>query len=320
MKEIIIDSSTQNQRLDKFLKKYFSASSSGFIYKMLRKKNIVLNGKKDDGSSILLEGDIIKVFFSDETYNKMRGLDNSADEYEYYKKLDYNIHVIYEDDDIIALNKPANLLSQKSKASDISINEYIISYLINEKGYSLDNYRLFHPSISNRLDYNTTGVILGAKTLKGQQELSLALKERTISKYYICIVKGYVEKDIKLKGNLTKDNKNNKVSINNSENEYNIETHIEVIANSKKTSLLKIHLITGKTHQIRAHLASINHPIIGDIKYGDEKINNYYKDLYKLSSQALHSYITIYNNIEIKAPLPKIMRRIIEEEYGNLEF
>lgn len=320
MKEIIIDSSTQNQRLDKFLKKYFSASSSGFIYKMLRKKNIVLNGKKDDGSSILLEGDIIKVFFSDETYNKMRGLDNSADEFEYYKKLDYNIHVIYEDDDIIALNKPANILSQKSKASDISINEYIISYLINEKGYSLDNYRLFHPSISNRLDYNTTGVILGAKTLKGQQELSLALKKRNITKYYICIVNGYVEKDIKLKGNLTKDNKNNKVIINNSENEYNIETHIEVIANSKKTSLLKIHLITGKTHQIRAHLASINHPIIGDIKYGDEKINNYYKDLYKLSSQALHSYITIYNNTEIKAPLPKIMRRIIEEEYGNLEF
>lgn len=320
MKEIVIDSSTQNQRLDKFLKKYFSASSSGFIYKMLRKKNIVLNGKKDDGSSLLLEGDIIKVFFSDETFDKMRGLDNSADEYNYYKKIDYKIDVIYEDEDIIACNKPANLLSQKSKANDISINEYIISYLINEKGYSLEDYRLFHPSISNRLDYNTTGVILGAKTLKGQQELSRALKERNITKYYICIVKGYVEKDIRLKGNLTKDNKINKVSVSNTEEKSNIETDIKVIANSDNTSLLKIHLITGKTHQIRAHLASINHPIIGDIKYGDEEINNHYKSLYKLYTQALHSYITIYNNIEIKAPLPNVINRIIEEEYGNVEF
>lgn len=320
MKEIVIDSSTQNQRLDKFLKKYFCASSSGFIYKMLRKKNIVLNGKKDDGSSILLEGDIIKVFFSDETFDKMRGLDNSADEYNNYKKIEYNIDVIYEDNDIIACNKPANLLSQKSKADDISINEYIISYLINEKGYSLDDYRLFHPSISNRLDYNTTGVILGAKTLKGQQELSQALKERNITKYYICIVKGCVEKDITLKGSLIKNSKTNKVSINNNDKDSNIETDIKVIANSDATSLLKIHLITGKTHQIRAHLASISHPIIGDIKYGDEEINNHYKSLYKLSTQALHSYITIYNNIEIKAPLPNVINRIIEEEYGNLEF
>ena len=320
MKEIIIDSSAANQRFDKFLKKYFSASSNGFIYKMLRKKNIILNDKKDDGSSILLEGDTIKVFFSDETFDKMRGLDNSADEYNYLKRLNYNLDVIYEDDNIIACNKPAYMLSQKSKASDISINEYIISYLINERNYSIEDYRLFHPSISNRLDYNTTGVILGAKTLQGQQELSLALKERTIDKYYICIVKGKVAKDILLKGSLTKNKRTNMVKIIADENEPQIETDIKVISSNNDISLLRIHLITGKTHQIRAHLSSINHPIIGDIKYGDNKINNYYKDKYNLNSQALHSYITIYKEIEIKAPLPEVMKQIIEDKYGNMEF
>lgn len=320
MKEIIIDSSAANQRFDKFLKKYFSASSNGFIYKMLRKKNIILNDKKDDGSSILLEGDTIKVFFSDETFDKMRGLDNSADEYNYLKRLNYNLDVIYEDDNIIACNKPADMLSQKSKSSDISINEYIISYLINERNYSIEDYRLFHPSISNRLDYNTTGVILGAKTLQGQQELSLALKERTIDKYYICIVKGKVAKDILLKGSLTKNKRTNMVKIIADENEPQIETDIKVISSNNDISLLRIHLITGKTHQIRAHLSSINHPIIGDIKYGDNKINNYYKDKYNLNSQALHSYITIYKEIEIKAPLPEVMKQIIEDKYGNMEF
>ncbi|HAQ52251.1 MAG TPA: RluA family pseudouridine synthase [Lachnospiraceae bacterium] len=320
MKEIIIDSSAANQRFDKFLKKYFSASSNGFIYKMLRKKNIILNDKKDDGSSILLEGDTIKVFFSDETFDKMRGLDNSADEYNYLKRLNYNLDVIYEDDNIIACNKPAGMLSQKSKASDISINEYIISYLINERNYSIEDYRLFHPSISNRLDYNTTGVILGAKTLQGQQELSLALKERTIDKYYICIVKGKVAKDILLKGSLTKNKRTNMVKIIADGNEPQIETDIKVISSNNDISLLRIHLITGKTHQIRAHLSSINHPIIGDIKYGDNKINNYYKDKYNLNSQALHSYITIYKEIEIKAPLPEVMKQIIEDKYGNMEF
>ena len=320
MKEIIIDSSAANQRFDKFLKKYFSASSNGFIYKMLRKKNIILNDKKDDGSSMLLEGDTIKVFFSDKTFDKMRGLDNSADEYNYLKRLNYNLDVIYEDDNIIACNKPADMLSQKSKASDISINEYIISYLINERNYSIEDYRLFHPSISNRLDYNTTGVILGAKTLQGQQELSLALKERTIDKYYICIVKGKVAKDILLKGSLTKNKRTNMVKIIADENEPQIETDIKVISSNNDISLLRIHLITGKTHQIRAHLSSINHPIIGDIKYGDNKINNFYKDKYNLNSQALHSYITIYKEIEIKAPLPEVMKQIIEDKYGNMEF
>ena len=338
MREIIIDNSSENQRLDKFLKKYFANASSGFIYKMLRKKNITLNGKKDSGVTLLKCGDIINVYFSDDTFSKMRGLDESKTQYNYYKRLDYRLDVIYEADDIIAVNKPAGILSQKSKDSDISINEYIIAYLINERGYSIDEYRLFHPSVSNRLDYNTTGVMLAAKTLKGQQELSSALKERTIDKYYICIVAGVVEKSVMLTGQLVKDTDNNMVAVTDESGDdavigatdnigegvaaigsgNGIVTEIAPIASNNDTSLLKVHLVTGKAHQIRAHLAHIGNPIIGDIKYGTKAINEAYKAKYGVTTQLLHSYVTFYKNTEIKAPLPGVMKRIIEEEYGDL--
>ena len=319
MKEIRVDSLSANQRLDKFLMKYFKAASSGFIYKMLRKKNIVLNGKKDTGKTILLEGDSIKVFFSDETFDKMRGLETSNAEYEYIKGINYSLDILYEDDDIIACNKPAMMLSQKSNPVDISINEHILSYLINENGYSLEEYRVFHPSVSNRLDYNTTGIILAAKTLQGQQKLSLALKNRTIDKFYIALVEGKLDKEITLNGTFTKDEDNNKVTIIN-DNSNNVITCISPIASNNNISLIKIHLITGKTHQIRAHLASISHPIIGDMKYAGENAYKLHKDKYNITSQMLHSYITEYDGIEIKAPVPDNMNRIIEEEYGNLEF
>ncbi len=319
MKEIKISKKDENQRFDKYLKKYFKGATGGFIYKMLRKKNIVLNGKKDDGSTILNAGDIVNVYFSDETFEKMRCSEESEEYYNYLRSLDYNIDVIYEDDDIISVNKPAGILSQKSKSEDISINEYLISYLINEKGYSIHDYMTFHPSVSNRLDYNTTGVILAAKTLKGQQNLSFALKHRTIDKYYLCIVAGRVEAEMTLKGSLIKDEKTNKVYIRD-DNSDDIITKIDPIRYNDNVSLLKIHLITGKTHQIRAHLASVGHPVIGDVKYGDNRQNNIYKKKYNIDSQALHSYITEYEGIKIVAPLPDKMYNLIKEEYGDVEF
>ena len=328
MRTITIDDKNDNQRLDKFLKKYFSAASSGFIYKMLRKKNITLNGKKDTGSSILNTGDKINVYFSDETFDKMRGLDESQSDFDYYKSLDVNLDIIYQDDNIIAVNKPAGILSQKSKDDDISINELIIAYLIKEKGYTLDEYRLFHPSVSNRLDYNTTGVILAAKTLKGQQSLSKALKERTLDKEYICVVKGAIKRDMTLTGSLVKDSDNNIVTITNERTNTNYDnellrsdiiTEITPVSSGADTSVLKIHLVTGKTHQIRAHLSHISHPIIGDAKYGEPAINDTYRDRYGVTSQLLHSYKTTYEGNEIIAPIPSVMSEIIEEEHGNLE-
>ncbi len=316
MREIIITSKEENQRLDKFLKKYFKNASSGFLYKMLRKKNIVLNSKKDDGSSLLKENDVIKVFFSDETFDKMRGLEQGNKEFLYYKALKQNVKVLYEDEDIIALDKPSGKLSQKSKETDISINEELLAYLIQNEKISQEDFSVFHPSISNRLDFNTSGIILGAKTLKGQQELSEALKKRTIDKYYICIVKGCIKEHILLKGSFMKDENANFVFIDNSKSE-DVLTEIEPIEFKDKYSVLKIHLITGKTHQIRAHLASIDHPIIGDMKYGDKKCNEYYYKTHGIKSQLLHAFYVKYNGLDIKSDIPKEMKGFID---GNMEF
>lgn len=318
MQKIIIDSSNENQRLDKFLKRYFTQAKSSFIYKMLRKKNITLNGHKDSGNTIIKADDVIEVFFSDKTFAIMQGEDVSSSEYESLRNVRGNVDILYEDDDILAVNKPKGMLSQKRNKNDISINEHIISYLINEKKYSLKDYRTFHPSISNRLDTNTTGVILAAKTLKGQQNLSYALKHRKIDKYYIALVYGLIDEHKTLKNKLNKD-KNNNIAYIKKSNNTNIVTDINPIIYNDHLTLLKIHLITGKTHQIRAHMAYIGHPIIGDMKYGIKRYNDYYKEKYNVTSQMLHSYQTYYDDIIITAPLPDIMKRIIKEEYGDVE-
>ena len=160
MKEIIITSADAGGRLDKYLNRYFAEASMGFLYKMLRKKNIKLNDAKASGKEILKENDCIKVFFSDDTFMKMKG--QSID---ISQEVSADIDVIFEDNDILIVNKPAGVLSQKAAASDISINEMILSYLMKTKQISEDSIHGFKPSIANRLDRNTSGLILAEEDM-----------------------------------------------------------------------------------------------------------------------------------------------------------
>lgn len=256
---------------------------------MMRKKNIVLNGKKCTGNEKLKQGDSIKLFFSDETIEKF-----SAGTYVTPKKEKINmLPIIYEDEQVLLMNKPVGVLSQKAKDSDVSAVEILINYLIETNQLSKEQFRTFHPSICNRLDRNTSGILVAGKTLPALQEMNRFFKERTIAKYYRCLVKGRVIKNEDyIKGYLVKDQKTNKVSITKKKTEEGvpIETEYCVIQSNDEVSLLEVHLITGKTHQIRAHLASIGHPIIGDYKYGDKQINEMYRQEYGLKSQLLHAY------------------------------
>ena len=256
---------------------------------MMRKKNIVLNGKKCTGNEKLKQGDSIKLFFSDETIEKF-----SAGTYVTPKKEKTNmLPIIYEDEQVLLMNKPVGVLSQKAKDSDVSAVEILINYLIETNQLSKEQFRTFHPSICNRLDRNTSGILVAGKTLPALQEMNRFFKERTIAKYYRCLVKGRVIKNEDyIKGYLVKDQKTNKVSITKKKTEEGvpIETEYCVIQSNDEVSLLEVHLITGKTHQIRAHLASIGHPIIGDYKYGDKQINEMYRQEYGLKSQLLHAY------------------------------
>lgn len=289
MQELHVTANEAGQRLDKLLAKFLNQAPKSFLYKMMRKKNIVLNGKKCTGNEKLKQGDSIKLFFSDETIEKF-----SAVTYVTPKKEKINmLPIIYEDEQVLLMNKPVGVLSQKAKDSDVSAVEILINYLIETNQLSKEQFRTFHPSICNRLDRNTSGILVAGKTLPALQEMNRFFKERTIAKYYRCLVKGRVIKNEDyIKGYLVKDQKTNKVSITKKKTEEGvpIETEYCVIQSNDEVSLLEVHLITGKTHQIRAHLASIGHPIIGDYKYGDKQINEMYRQEYGLKSQLLHAY------------------------------
>lgn len=289
MQELHVTENEAGQRLDKLLAKFLNQAPKSFLYKMMRKKNIVLNGKKCTGNEKLKQGDSIKLFFSDETIEKF-----SAGTYVTPKKEKINmLPIIYEDEQILLMNKPVGVLSQKAKDSDVSAVEILINYLVETDQLSKEQFRTFHPSICNRLDRNTSGILVAGKTLPALQEMNRFFKERTIAKYYRCLVKGRVIKNEDyIKGYLVKDQKTNKVSITKKETGEGIliETEYCVIQSNDEVSLLEVHLITGKTHQIRAHLASIGHPIIGDYKYGDKQINEMYRQAYGLKSQLLHAY------------------------------
>lgn len=315
MKSYIIGNNEAGQRFDKYLKKLLKEASFGFLYKMLRKKNILLNGKKSDGTEKLSAGDEVKIFLADETFDKFAGAEEETDENLSIRYPYKPLTIVYENEDYLVLNKPAGMLSQKAASSDISANEYIIGYLLHNKAIDTKMLRTFKPSVCNRLDRNTSGLLTAGKTLKGLQELSKALKMRTVKKYYYALVAGQIITGQKLTGYLAKKEAMNQVTITTEplkEAQY-IETEYEPVSVYADATLLSVHLITGRPHQIRAHLASIGHPIIGDTKYGSMKVNQKWKQTANVKRQMLHAYkIILEDGQEIIAKLPADFTHAIE--------
>lgn len=317
MKQFIIQPNEAGQRFDKYLKKLLVNAPGSFIYKMLRKKNITLNETKADGTEKLACKDVVKLFLSDETFDKFAAAEQTNSEYEKLAKLDAGrISVLYENDDIIVINKPAGMLSQKSAPDDISANECILAYLISKGVLTEEQMKTFKPSICNRLDRNTSGILIAGKSLKGLQNTAEALKMRKIQKYYRCIVKGTLKKEMYLKGYLSKEESQNKVTVlkeissQQKANFVPIETEYRPIADCGGYTQLEVHLITGRSHQIRAHLASIGHPVIGDIKYGDMQTNELFRKRANVRFQLLHAErIVLEDGTQITAPCPKELKR-----------
>lgn len=318
MQEIIVTANEAGQRLDKLLAKYLNEAQKSFLYKMLRKKNIVLNGKKATGNEKLVVGDSVKLFLSEDTIKKF------SRHVVPYKKAE--IDILYEDEHVIFINKPVGMLSQKAKPQDVSLVEYLISYLLESGQLTEEELKSFRPSICNRLDRNTSGLVAAGKSLAGLQQMGELFKLRSLKKFYLTLVKGEVKKGQHMKGFLQKNETTNTVKITGEKEEDSvpIETEYKPLFCNGKVTLLEVHLITGRTHQIRAHLSSIGHPVIGDYKYGNRKTNQIFQEKYGLKSQFLHAYriempvlegeLHGLSEKQIIAPLPKQFECILKKE------
>ena len=320
MKLLTVTEREAGQRLDKMLAKYLNLAGKGFIYKMIRKKNITLNGRRCDGSEKLEEGDQIRLFLSDETIGRFSSVPVQP-----VKKT--SLDVIYEDENILLINKPCGMLSQKAAESDVSLVEYITAYLLETGAMTEEDLKTFRPSVCNRLDRNTSGIVIAGKTLGGLQAMGAVLKDRSLHKYYQCIVKGRVETPCRIRGYLRKNPAANQVSVFKDPvpDSQAIETEYIPLSVGSAYTRLQVTLITGRSHQIRAHLASIGRPILGDPKYGDPALNREIRQKYGMSTQLLHSWKLVMPDAvpepcaglagrSFTAPLPKDFERVMAGE------
>lgn len=309
--------------------KLLPEAEKNFIYKMLRKKNITLNDKKASGNEALKSGDCIRIYFSDETYEKFAGAGaGKITPDENCTRLDTQ-SIIYEDDDILLVNKPAGVLSQRAAADDYSMVEMIGHYLEEKGEYDSAGAAGFKPAVANRLDRNTSGIIAAGKSISGLKFLSDGFKSNTFKKLYLCIAKGELKDELMLNGLWSKSSHGNKVVIKDAgarpdggfprelfiKGNVPVQTQVSPVRSNGEATLCIVRLMTGKTHQIRAHLASVGFPLLGDYKYGDKAFNDRYKRLYGIEFQLLHAILLdIPGKGTFFAGLPDSFKRLLKGE------
>lgn len=316
MIKLVITENEENQRLDRFLKKYFKSAPLSYIYKLIR-KNVKVNGKRAAIETLLQLKDEVTIYI-DET---------EADAYREKKVIrpsKRQFRIAYEDENLLIVEKPFGLLVHGDKTEKKhTLANQVCGYLAEHGAYSPSLERTFVPSPVNRLDRNTSGLVIFGKNNRALQSLNQMIRERGyIQKYYLTVVAGELVKELHLIDKIEKSEERNRVTIKSMSAEEGkiIETIGRPLKVADGFTLVEVELVTGRTHQIRAHLGKAGYPIIGDAKYGDRAVNRKIESRYSLSTQFLHAYRLHFENSiepvenmrgkEIKADLPRNLEMI----------
>ena len=317
MKKIQITENDANQRIDKYIKKLLVNAPTNFIYKMFRKKDIKVNGKKVNEKYILKNNDVIEMFLYEDKFKEFTA---TKDIYNVKK----TFKVLYEDNHVLIVYKPAGLLVHEDKNESVNtLTNQVLSYLANKNELDLSRENTFMPGPVHRLDRNTSGIVIFGKTLAALQVLNEMIKQRhCIEKSYLTICKGKVNQKRNLKGYIVKldDQAQVKLVSKDYPGALTMETIVKPVKYNNDYSKVEVTLITGRMHQIRVHLSSIDHPIIGDRKYGDFELNKFVKKEFGLNHQLLHAYkirfvksfgiLAYLQDKEIVCPVPKLFEKI----------
>lgn len=305
MKSFVIGKNDANQRLDKFISKSVPNLPKTLMYKYIRTKRIKVNRKKSDIAARLIEGDVVEMYINDEFFVK------SETRYD-FSGASSKIDIIYEDENLLLLDKKVGLLCHPDDKEYIdNLIARVKKYLYEKGEYDPDKENSFTPALVNRIDRNTGGIVIAAKNAESLKILNAQMKERNLKKTYLCVVHGVMErKSGLLEGWLVKDEQKNKVRVYTRprDDAKEIRTKYKVIENDTKNnlSLVEVDLLTGRTHQIRAHFASIGHPLLGDGKYGTNDLNK--KLGYK--KQFLYSYKLAFELDKNAGPLGYMNGRV----------
>lgn len=290
MTEITIQKNDAGQRADRFLSKAYPNLKSSLVCKLMRKKRIKLNGAKAEPNVILKEGDVIRFYLSDELLAKETKNSGDVD----FRDISAEINVIYEDDNILLIDKPAGLVvhEDNDNSVDTLINR-VLSYLYQKGEYDPERENSFVPALVNRIDRNTSGIVIAAKNAESLRILNQKVRDREIQKLYLCEVIGTPKPEAAtMTAYLKKLADENRVIISDKKQDgfLTIKTKYRVLKSSGELSLVEVDLLTGRTHQIRAHFAHIGHPLLGDGKYGDNALNK----CYHAKTQALCAFKLVF--------------------------
>ena len=282
-KNILISPNDAGQRIDKFLTKTYPNLPQSQLYRAIRRKDIRINGKRCQNSTKLVEGDQVYLFLPDDF------LQQKPKEYDFLKA-PVKLNIVYEDENILLLDKKPGLLVHPDDQYHFDSLIARVQHYLYEKGeYDPEEENAFAPALINRIDRNTGGIVMAAKNAATLRIMNQKVKDREIKKLYLCIACGHMARRSEtLTGYLEKNESQNRVYISGkrSPGAKTIVTHYTVLDETPHFSLLEVDLLTGRTHQIRAHLASVGHPLAGDGKYGTNQINKKIGFPY----QALYSY------------------------------